>query len=223
MKSEIALFVALAVTATPMAAQQHMHGNQADSTSSARMSCPSEMMNMMGMMQMMGEAGPQGMMGGDDMMAMPGHPFMLDALRLTPQRVLSLKDSLDLNADQVMRIEALRTEQSQRGSDDNMTRRHEALRRAFEAKDPDPLEVRVAAEALMSSHARMQAQHVTQAAVVRGVLTPDQRVLLSELVPCPMGMGQMDGMTGGNMMPERHDLDLRHDPEHHGIDGALAG
>jgi hypothetical protein len=213
MKSAIALSLALAVTTTPLAAQQHMHGTQADSTNSAAMACPSGMMNMMGMMQMMGEAGPQGMMGGDSMMAMPGHEVMLEVMRLTPQRVLSLKDSLDLNTDQVMRIEALQAEQGASASDDNMARRHEALRRAFETENPDPLEVKMAAEGLMSSHARMQAQHISRAAAVRGILSPEQRELLGALVPCPMDMG-MDGMMPGNMMRDRHDSDPQNDPAH---------
>ncbi|HEX9728228.1 MAG TPA: hypothetical protein VGA37_06975 [Gemmatimonadales bacterium] len=214
MKTGIAFAIALALAGNPAVAQQHDHGSQADSGSANQMACRSDMMNMMGMVQMLGERGQPGMMQGEDMRAMAAHQIMRDVMRLMPHRVLALRDSLGLDAEQVHHLEALRTELLQSQPDDAMMRRHEALRRAFEAKHPDPLGVRVATEELMSSHAQIHAAQIVAAATVRGLLTGPQRERLEGLMPCPMNPGEMNGMMPHGMMRDRHDRDSPNDASH---------
>ncbi|HMU60991.1 MAG TPA: hypothetical protein PKA66_04350 [Gemmatimonadales bacterium] len=207
--------VALALIAAPVTAQQHQH--QGDSAGKATTPMGMAGCSMMGnMMQMMG--------GGMEMM---------QAMRFLPGYVLQMRDTLQLTANQVSRIEALgkdapgmagmsmkdTTMKGMSMKDMPMMKQMQAdrarLGAAFDKSPADSIAIQAATAQMASLHARMMAQHLIAAAKVRDLLTTAQREQLAKMPsPCMAdGAGMMhQGQSSGGMSTSGAEHDHDHAP-----------
>lgn len=180
-KAVATVAVALLVSAQAVQAQAgHQHGQQAqDST---------QMMGH-GMMCM-------GMMGGGDMdmgMAMmSGAP--------SPAMILRAADALSLTAEQKTRLETIRT-QSSEAVQPHMQQAMAAHQKAVQALQGDSPDLAAYESAAKEAANHMAAMHVASARAgidARALLTPDQRMKLTNATTMMRGM--MCGESGGMMM-----------------------
>lgn len=203
----LALLVATA--ATGQAQQKGMMGGQmhADTTPAAT-PCPGGMgmMGMMrgmagdsaGMMRMRGGMGPGMMGGGMGMMgsgAMMGGRGMMGMMGASPSMLLSQRDVLELDDDQVARLEELREKQQgmMQGMHESMMAVRNQMRDVTVADSLDMEAYRKAVEAMadqMVGHHMQMARFREQ---VLDVLTAEQREKLQT------GVQMMRHMMGGGM------------------------
>ena len=185
-----------AVTALPMAAQQHGQHRGAmgvqDSTAAAMHGMHGGMMGMMGSMDGMGGMGM--------MASMPPGPGM----------ILGAAEDLELTPDQRERLTALR-DQTRSEHERHMQAamaEHQAAARALEQESPDlgafEDHLRAAADHMVTLHAAM----ARDALAARDILTEAQRAQLQEVVSTMRhthgdGMGMMDPRPGGTPGPGR--------------------
>ncbi|HSM05316.1 MAG TPA: Spy/CpxP family protein refolding chaperone [Longimicrobiales bacterium] len=189
-----------AVTALPMAAQQHGQHRGAmgvqDSTAAAMHGMHGGMMpgGMMGMMGSMDGMGGMGMMA-----SMPPGPGM----------ILGAAEDLELTPDQRERLTALR-DQTRSEHMQHMQaamEEHQAAARALEQESPDlgafEDHLRNAADHMVTLHAAMARDGLA----ARDILTEAQRAQLQEVASTMRhmhgGMGMMDPRPGGAPGPGR--------------------
>jgi Spy/CpxP family protein refolding chaperone len=136
-------------------------------------------------------------------MGMVGGRATMQAMRLQPRHILSLREELDLTPEQVSTLEALGGAHYAKGQVAMAVMRAERqhLAELLEADRPDTAAVRGAARVLAERHGDMYVRALTTAAAVRGVLTPAQREKVS-VMPCPMC--GMDGAPGNAERSQRH-------------------
>lgn len=167
-------------------------------------------MGMGGGMMQGGMEMPQGMMQGGMMMGpgMMGQPGMglgmpvrdvaLRAMTFAPGRLLALRESLALTAEQVSALERLKADRGvarQKGME-ALRSAAEKLRALFDAERSDPGAVRAAAKEVAELHGMMHATLIADAAAARAVLTESQREEVNRLLCCG-GRGGM-GSGGGS-------------------------
>lgn len=193
MKRALTTLVALGLVAAPLAAQQHPMARP-DSAAAGRMAHCSDGMGM----GMSGGVGMQMMEGmGQGAMQMPGREAMRRPMHFGARQVLAQREALGLSADQVARIEQLSATPPRMSQHMATVRKaEEDLTRSFDAEVPDTAAVKAAAERLLRLHAAVHTQRIAKAALVRAILTPDQRERALQLPACPMGE------TGGMMKQE---------------------
>lgn len=209
------LTIAMALTVTgPLTAQERPLGQRADSAARPGMMQPG-MMGMTGRMQRMhGQGGMMGMMGGG-MMGMAGGPAM----------ILRLEESLDLTADQVERLKALR-EDAQAEMRQHMMQGMQTLRAAQELLNGESPDVDGYEERLREAANHMVLAHTAMArtaAEARELLTPEQRdrLALGRSMMQEMRGGRMDGMMLEGLMPGMQPGQQR--PGHHPPAGGGSG
>jgi Spy/CpxP family protein refolding chaperone len=115
----------------------------------------------------MGTMGPGGGMG----------PGMMGGGAYMPQLLIARRQALDLNEDQVTRLEAL-AQRVRRAHDEAMTqmRQHgERLQELWKADEPNASQIRSQTEALMDAQQRAHLEAVTVAAEAKAVLNAEQR------------------------------------------------
>lgn len=180
--------VVLTLAARPGSAQQHQHDSAA-----AKTAPQTEMTNCSMMTAMMGRS----------------DGAMVPWMQFTADHVLKNADVLELSADQVSRIQAMRRSGSASHGMPDMAARdmpmkempmmtgmpaaHQDLRMAFERTPADPAAIRTAMGEIAALHGAMMAEHLVAAAQVRDVLTPAQRERVAKMpVSCgENGMGMM--------------------------------
>lgn len=180
-KAIVTVAVALLVSAQAVQAQAgHQHGQPAqDST---------RMMGH-GMMCM-------GMMGGGDM----GMGMAMMSGAPSPAMILRAADALALTAEQKTRLEALQTQSSeavQPHMQQAMAAHHEAVQ-ALQGDAPDLVAYESALKEAMNHMAAMHVESARAGVDARAVLTPDQRMELTNATTMMRGM--MCGESGGMMM-----------------------
>ncbi len=197
-----ALVLALVLATTDVAAQEHPHGAQSDSSAAeAGQGCVGMGGAMMGQGMMMREGMGMDRMGDGmmDMMKEMGS-FMMRAMRSMPNNILRNADELELAPEQVERIQQLAAELSagRKQVMPDLRAAHQELRQAFEAETVDAATVQAAAERFLGLHARLHAQHIAVAAAGRAVLTGEQ---LERLDSMGMDCGTMRGTMRGAPTP----------------------
>ncbi len=198
--------LAVALSAAPVAAQQHQHSDAMPVAGKPQMGM-SDCAMMGSMMAMMGQGGGMSMMG------QGGGMEMMTTMRYAPSNVLKNKALLKLTPDQVYRIEAMtggamgKHSMAGMGTTDNpmmkqMQTRHAQLKTAFDSSPVDSAAIAAAVMPMSEMHGSMMAQHLITAARVRDILTSAQREQLGKLKsPCMNGGSGMT-MKGRKPAPE---------------------
>ena len=203
------LALALLIPAS-LGAQQHRHNAQ-DSVSARQGHTPG-MMDMRGTMSMMA-----GCMGMDMTSSMPGGNMAMDmcggslaqrVMSLQPSRILAHADALVLTSDQTSQLEQLEAEQAAAHQEHmrSMTDEIQNLSELFDSDDVEIEEIRALAERTMRPFRALQWRAITDARVVRDLLTPAQREKAGSL---PLHGPMMMHQQRGNSMPhEEHEHNL---------------
>ena len=202
MRNLIAVTMAAALIASPAEAQQHGHGQAADSARS--------MMGMMGMMQghcgmtsggmmrsimgggMMGEGMMQGGMMHDGMMGMAGGPGM----------ILSLEETLGLTEDQVETLQRMK-ESADSGVQQHMMQGMEARQAATEILQSESPDLGTYEERLQEAANHMVLAHTVMARAdlqAREELIEQQRQKLETFKGMMIELCR--GSQGSGMMPD---------------------
>lgn len=197
----LALVLALAA-ATPLAAQQP------DSTQKPGMPMGPGMTGQHRMAgQMMGQGGMMGPMQGHMMQMMQMMGPMMEGMAFAPDHLLARKDALQLSAQQVTRLTALRdaAQQAHDAAAAEAKTHMGEMTKAMDDAKPDTAQMKTHFQAAQTAMGRAQWAMLSAAAQARGLLTDQQRGWVEGWAAAMhqrmmMQMPRRGPMPGGMMM-----------------------